>query len=174
MADESRRSFLKRGLLGSALLVSAGALGGLGLSLWPTLSITPQRPLVILNATELSIVAALAETITPGTDPIAVAHRVDSFISSLEAPDQRDVQRLLHLVESALFGLVLDGRARPFSRATIAQRTAALGRMRDSRVTLRRGGYQVLRRLIGAARWTDEAAWPTLGYVGPPQLVIPT
>ena len=174
MADESRRSFLKRGLLGGALLASAGALGALGLSLWPTRRVTPQRALVVLSGTELSIVAALAEAITPGTEPIAVAHRVDAFIAALEEAERRDVQQLLQLVESAVFGVLLDGRARPFSCASVAARSRALASMRDSRITLRRGGYQVLRRLVGAARWTDEAAWSTLGYVGPPQLVVPT
>ncbi len=171
---DTRRGFLRRGLLGGALLAGIGAASALGLSLWPTARRTPRRPLLVLDETELSILAAMAEAIAPGADGLEIAHRADAFLVAQGDLPLRDLRRLLRLVESGAVGAILDGRPRPFTRLDVEGRAAALRAMRDSRLALRRGGYQVLRRLLLSARWTDPAAWPALGYVGPPQLGAPT
>lgn len=174
MTSPSRRSFLRRGLLGGALLVGAGTLGGIGLALWPTRRAAPRRALHVLDPVELSILVAAVEVMAPGGDALEVAHRADEFLSAQSEPNRRDVRRLLHLLESGLFGALLDARPIPFSRLSLAGRARALQAMRDSRLMLRRGGYQVLRRLCTSMRWTDPGAWPTIGYLGPPQIGTPT
>ena len=174
MASSSRRRFLRRGLIGGALLLGAGAAGALGLQLWPTRMRRPRRAPQVLDTRELSIVAAAAEVIAPGGDALEVAHRVDEFLSGQGPPSQRDFRRLLLLLESGLAGALLDGRPAPLSRLSLDGRARALEAMRDSRLDVRRGGYQVLRRLCASMRWTDPAAWAELGYVGPPQIGPPT
>jgi hypothetical protein len=170
VASESRRTFLKKGLLGGALLACAG----LGLSLWPTRRIAPRRPLVMLDELELSIFASIAEAMSPGADAIEIAHRVDALIVAQSATPRHDLGRLLRLLENGLVGALLDARPRPFTRSSIEARAAALRAMRDSRLAVRRSGYQVLRRLVQSARFTDPAAWAEFGYAGPPQLAGPT
>ncbi len=107
---------------------------------------------------------------SPGADAVEVAHRADAFLAGQGPIALRDLGRLLRLVESGLAGALLDARPRPFSHLSIEGRRAALWAMRDSRLTVRRGGYHVLRRLVQAARFTDPATWPTIGYPGPPTL----
>jgi hypothetical protein len=167
---ESRRSFLKKGLVGGALL----AVSGVGLSLWPTRRVTPRRGLLFLDERELSIVAAMAEVIVPGGDPVDVAHRVDAFLSPMSSGSVHDLKKLLRLVENGFAGAILDGRPQPFSRASMEARRRTMESMQDSRIALRRGGYQALRRLLVAARWTDPSLWPSIDYPGPPQLTVPT
>ena len=166
----SRRSFLRKGLLGGAIL----AAGGLGLSLWPTRMVAPRRPLVALDAFGLSIVASIAEAMSPGVDGVEVAHRADAFLAGQGEASLHDLGRLLRLVENGLAGVLFDLRPQPFSRMSIEGRQRALAAMRASRLALRRGGYHVLRRIVQAAHFTDPAVWPTLGYLGPPQLQGPT
>jgi hypothetical protein len=166
----TRRQLLKRGLFGGALL----AAGGLGISLWPTKRVTPRRPTTAVDGFGLSMFAAIAEVMTPGADPVEVAHRADDFLAGQAPGDLVDLGRLLRLLENGVANGLFTGRPMPFSRMSIDARRTVLFSMRDSRLTLRRGGYQVLRRIVVASRWTDPAAWSTLGYGGPPQLAGPT
>jgi hypothetical protein len=161
---------LKTGLLGGALLFT----GGLGLSLWPTRKQhAPVRALEVLDERAFAVLAAITATMIPSADPIAVAHFVDETFAARPPAMQRDLLRLLALVESGLWGALLDGRPRPFTRLPPEGRVAALEAMRDSRLALRRSGYQVLRRLAVSAHWCQPARWAELGYAGPPELVRP-
>src|SRR5262245_19080471 len=113
--DMNRRSFLKKGLLGGALL----ALGGAGLALAPTRHVaSPTSALLVLDDRAFQILAAVAARIVPlpDADPVAVAHSVDLTLSRAAPETQTDLVKLLGLFENALPGLLLDGRALPFTR----------------------------------------------------------
>ena len=170
-SDQGRRSFLRVGVLGGGVLAAFGA----GLALWPVRRVhVPRRALQVLDATELAILAEVASAIAPTGDPVEIAHRIDELFSTQDEASRRDLRRLLRFVESGLAGALLDGRPRPFSHLSDQGKVAALSAMRDSRLALRRGGYQALRRLALSMCWAPPGSWARLGYAGPPELVVPT
>jgi hypothetical protein len=110
-----RRGFLELGLWGGALLGAAGA----GLALWPsTVRYRPRGPLRVLDAAAFNALAHVAARVIAldDADPARVAEDVDRTLSLGTDESAADFNKLLHLVESALFGLLLDGRPRNFSR----------------------------------------------------------
>jgi hypothetical protein len=164
-----RRDFLKKGLLGSALL----ALGGGGLLLYPGRRLaTPTQALRVLDERAFQVMVAIAARIVPypGADAVVIAHAVDTALSYTAPESQADLVKLLGLFENALPGLLLDGRAAPFTRLDPDAQDRALEHWRDSRLVLRRSGYHALRRLCLGAYYADPIAWPTLHYRGPPDL----
>lgn len=165
----NRRSFVQRGLFGGALLV----LGGGGLALYPTRRLaSPTRPLRVLDDRGFQVMVAIAARViaAPDVDPVALAERVDESLTRTPPEAQADLANLLGLFENALPGLLLDGRAGPFTRLDGPAQDHVLESWRDSRLVLRRGGYHALRRLCLIAYYGDERAWPSIHYGGPPDV----
>lgn len=171
----NRRTFIRRGLLGGALL----ALGGsIGLATWSSdrRMREPRRALRALDERQFAVLAAVAARTVgdPKADPIEVAHRIDDQMA-LAVPEARaDFGKLLLLMENALAGFLLDGRAKPFTRLSPAAQDDVLTAWRTSHLTLRRSGYAVLRKLTEASWYAMPASWPDTGYPGPPTLQVPT
>lgn len=166
----NRRSFVKRGLVGGILLA---AFGGVGISLWPrALGIRPRRRLRCLDTTEFAILAAVAArtVVAPNADAAEIAHGVDALMA-LEFPEsQRDFRRLLRLFNNPITQLLLDGRLRRFSDLSDAEKDVELEAWRDSRLALRRGGYNALRKLTLSAYYASPGGWQGLHYPGPPSI----
>ncbi len=158
----NRRSFLKRGIFGGVLLAVAGGTG-LALRATKTRAFTSK----ILSATEAAVLAAVAEVVVPKADGKVIVERIDTSISYLAPESQSDFKLLLGLVESALAGFLFDARTAPFTTLTAEDRIAVLGRWRDSRLAIRRSGYQALRKSCLAAFYGDPATWAEAGYAGP-------
>jgi hypothetical protein len=167
----TRRGFLVRGLVGGALLGTAG------LALWPTRGgPRSRRALKVLDERRFTVLCAVAaRTVTaPNADPVEIAHRVDETLSRATPEAQNDFRQLLLLVENALSGLLLDGRVRPFTRLGPEAQDAVLAAWRDSRLVLRRSGYHSLRKLTQAAYYSYPESWAACGYPGPPTISQPT
>lgn len=164
-----RRTFIKRGLVGGAILLLGG---GAGLALAPTKEqATPAGPLLALEPRGFQVLVAVAKRVLPaGADAASVAQQVDSLLSRAAPESQKDFGRLLMLFENALPGLLFDGHVLPFTRLSPESQDAVLLRWRDSKLTLRRTGYQALRRICLAVFYADEASWPALGYHPPSDL----
>lgn len=166
----NRRTFVKRGLLGGLLLAAGGSLG---LALWPTTRMRPPtRALQALDGRQFAILTAVAARTlqAPDADPVEIAHRCDDRLAISYPEVRHEIGQLLFLLESGLAGLVLDGRARPFTHLDGDDQDAALAHWRDSRLAVRRGGYAALRKLTQSVWYAAPAAWPETGYPGPPQL----
>lgn len=161
-----RRSLLKKGLLGGFLLLLGG---GSGLAYFPTRDGFPVPPqLLSLNPSRFEVLAAVAARVVPsGADAAAVALEVDCILSYAVVETRQDIEKLLGLFENALPGLLLDGRALPFTRLTEAGQDEVLESWRTSRLALRRSGYQALRKLCMVAYWTQPSAWAAIGYDPP-------
>lgn len=161
-----RRAFLKRGLAGGALLAIAGA----GLSLIPSKRIaTATAPLLVLDDTAFQAMAAISARVLPeDADPSTIAMGVDRALVYAPLEAQHDLVQVLHLFESALVGLLLDGRPHPFTRLDAEAQDRALFAFRDSRIALRRGAYQALRKLALSVYYADARSWPKMHYGGPP------
>jgi hypothetical protein len=162
----NRRTFLRTGLFGGALL----ALGGAGLALYPTRHVaSPLRPLRVLDDRGFQVLVAIARRVIvdPGADGAAIAQGVDELASRMPREVQRDINRLLGLFESALGGLLLDGRATPFTRLSPEAQDGVLAKWRSSRLALRRGGYQGLRKLCSVAHYMEPWSWAAIGFPAP-------
>jgi hypothetical protein len=165
----NRRRFVQRGLFGAALLL----LGGGGLSLYPTRHLaSPSKPLRVLDDRGFQVIVAVAARVitAPDADPAVLAERIDESLSRVPPEAQADLASLIGLFENALPGLLLDGRATPFTRLDGPAQDRALASWRDSSLVVRRSGYHALRRLCFIAYYGDERAWPGIHYSGPPDV----
>ena len=162
-----RRQFIKRSVFGSALL----GLGGLtGVALWPgDRSVRADRPLLCLTERTFPILVAVAARVlrTTTAQPAAVAYRVDEALRSARPEAARDINRALLLLENALTGFLLRGRARPFSELTVDEQDVALLAWRDSPLLVLNGAYHALRKLCLAAHYANEDAFSDARYPGP-------
>jgi hypothetical protein len=169
----NRRSFLRKGALAGVLLFAGGA----GLALFPTRrSYTPRKHLKALDEKRFAILAAVAARIVqaPGVDPVGIAHGIDETIDLWVEENRADFLKLLGLFDNGLAGLILDGHARPFTHLGPEAQDKALEAWRDSRILLRRAGFQTLRKLTAAVHWSNPTNWASSGYAGPPTLSVPT
>ena len=161
-----RRTFLKRGLVGGALL----ALSAAGLALWPgDRSAAPRRPLAVLSPRAFPVLVAVAARVLQGTtaDPVEIAARIDQSLLRASPEAQRDLNRVLMLLENALGGLLLRQSPRPFTLLSSDEQDAALLQWRGSSVVLLRGAYQSLRKLCLGAHWAVPLSGKAAGYAGP-------
>jgi Gluconate 2-dehydrogenase subunit 3 len=172
-----RRGFLRKGLIGGALLLVGGALpialrGG-----WR--GPAPKRPLALLTPEEHAIFAAVAARIVPGdgagpawpsSQAVDCAGKVDALMAQTHPRVGAEFRQLLHLFENALGGLCTNFQPTPFSRCTPAQQDARLETWRYSRVALLRSGYQALKRLAQATYYSSPETYALVGYPGPPEV----
>ena len=162
-----RRSLIKRGLFGGALLFVGSAVG---VGIIPgDVSVKPSGALFAISAKAFPVLAAVAARVLAGTtaSPVDVAMKVDGALRYASPEAQKDLSSALLLLENALTGLLLRGRPTPFTELDEAGQDAALHAWRDSRLTVLRGGYHALRKLCLAAHYATPAGWPDTGYPGP-------
>ena len=100
---------------------------------------------------------------------------------SLQPGAAEDFRRMLHVVESPAYNLLLSGKPDRFSDLTPERRERYLQAWRDSPVGLKRTAFQALKRLAMFAAYADPGPsgtnpnWAALGYPGPSHdLPVPT
>lgn len=166
----SRRTVLRYGLGGAALL----AAGGVGLSLRSTVLRAPRRPPRVLSPEEFSILAAVAERIAPGgngfppASELEVAEKIDDYLFFKPDEVRAEFRQVLHLLENALAGLLLDLRPRTFTGSSPAQQDAILADWQHSRLHVRRTAFVALHGLCTATYYSNPATYALVGYPGPP------
>ena len=171
--SRSRRSILRVGLWGSALL-GASAIIGRSLSgyVLPPGVVRPST----LSDKELLVLAAAVQRLVatdgpdaPSPDGLALASWLDSYLAGLDAPLRRDLRALLHLLEhgSSLFRL----RATRFTHLSPDEQDATLEDWSQSVLSVRRQGFQALRSLAFVAYYRDDRTFALLGYPGP--MILP-
>jgi len=180
----ARRSFLKKGLLGAALLLVGGALpialrGGLERA-------RPRGALRLFTAREYAIFAAIAARIVgdegaggataaatawPSAEALDCAGKTDALMALAHPAAGAELRQLLHLFDNGLLGLFTNLQPTPFTRLAPAAMDARIDAWRTSRVALLRSGYQALKRLAQATYYSSPELYPRVGYPGPP--VVP-
>lgn len=100
--------------------------------------------------------------------------RVVGLIASLPNLDDRmRLKQLLDALGSPFVNLALAGRFARFDRLDLDGRVAVLRGWGDSRIQLRRSGFQALKRLVNIAYYGwpmadgSHPAWRAVGYPGP-------
>jgi Gluconate 2-dehydrogenase subunit 3 len=169
----SRRSLLKRGVLGGALLAVGGA-GFLALRAGKRLP-PPSDGLHVFSEQEFAVLDALAHRLVaplpgwPTVEEVGVARAVDRIAERVEPSARAELKQLLGLFDNALAGFVFGGRTQPFTALGAAAQDRVLEEWRDSRVALRRTGYNALRTLVLAGYYQSPLTWKPIGYPGPDQ-----
>jgi hypothetical protein len=168
-----RRVFLKRTLLGGAALAIAGAVP---LALRRTRLIPIPEPLRFFTEREYAIFSAVADRVVQGplsARQLRVTEKTDALMAAADPDSQRDLRQLLALFDNALAAFVFDGRLQTFTELDPAAQDRALVQWRDSRLAVRRSGFQALQRLSLAMAYSDPRTYEGIGYPGPPVLVRP-
>jgi hypothetical protein len=169
----SRRTLLKRGVVGGALL----AAGGAGLLAFRAGKRVPPPPdgLRVFSEAQFAVLDALAHRLVaplagwPTVEEVGVARAVDRIAERLEPSAQAELKQLLGLFDNALAGFVFGGRSQPFTALDAAAQDTVLEEWRDSRIALRRTGYNALRTLVLAGYYQSPLTWKPIGYPGPPE-----
>jgi len=171
-AGLSRRSLIKRGVVGGALLAAGGA-GFLALRGGASVTL-PADGLLVFSPAQFAVLDAVARRMVrprpgwPTVDEVGVARAADRIAARVEPSAQKELRQLLGLFENALAGLLFGGRTRPFTRLDGAEQDAVLAEWRDSRLPVRRTGHAALRTLVLAGYYQSPSIWPAVGYSGPP------
>jgi len=167
--SDSRRGFLKKGLIGGAVL----AAGGLG---WLALRPSQEEPLpagglTVLAPLEYSVLAAVARRMLPprqGFPTLDVAAACDVILTKVDDTARRETRQLINIFENAALGLLFGLRVTPFTRLPPDEQDAVLREWRDSRLLIRRTGYVALRSLVMAGYFASKETWGAVNYPGPP------
>jgi hypothetical protein len=173
----TRRQFLKAGIAGGALLVAVRAAYG-------PLSPDPIAPedagftYNVLGTKERTVLAGVVPVMLAGALPadpaereravVAVIRGVDQAVSGLPPSVQEEVAQLFTLLGFPLTRRLLAGVGSPWLQASPAAVRKFLERWRGSSFALLRSAYAALHELIMAAWYGNPAAWPAIGYPGPP------
>lgn len=160
-----RRTLLKAGL-GGAVLLAAG-----GVAILAGRDATRDRA-AVLGA----VVPALLEGALPA-EPAARADAVRRCVAAtvvaiegLAPASQAELAQLFALLGSAPGRLLLAGVRDDWPAADTAEVAAFLEGWRRHSATLLRSGYGALHDLVLGSWYADPAAWPAIGYDGPPAL----
>lgn len=157
--------------MGGALL-ALGGLGALSLRKGPPRDL-PREGLGVLDAREYAVMAALAARIVPDrpgfptVEELSTAVAADALLQKMDASVRAEMKQLLRLFENALTNALFGGRPRPFTSLSPPTQDEVLREWRDSRLEVRRTGYQALRGLVLAAYYGDARTWAAVGYPGP-------
>ncbi len=166
-----RRSLLKRGLLGGALLAAGGA-GFLALRTGKRVPL-PAGGLHVFSESEYGVLDALAHRLIgslpgwPSVEEVGVALAVDRIAERAEPSVRSELKQLLGLFDNALAGFLFGGRSEPFTALPPVAQDRVLEEWRDSRIAVRRTGYNALRTLVLAGYFQSPLTWKPIGYPGP-------
>src|SRR5688572_19331700 len=127
---QTRRSLIKRGLFGSALLALGGA-GGLAIRRGEAVAL-PAEGLKVLGAREYAVLVAIARRMIPERqafptpDALRVAFEADRVLDKADETSQVEVRQLLELFDNALAGFLLGRRITPFTKLSPDDQDAVL------------------------------------------------
>ncbi|MSP63723.1 MAG: hypothetical protein EXR72_25935 [Myxococcales bacterium] len=165
-----RRRFLRRTLLGGALLTLGGTIArhATGYTLDPAIA----ARLRVLSHKEYLILAAICRRMLApdeggavSPDEIEAALVIDGYLAGLPDAISSDVRALLHLVEHT--PLLFDLRFSRFTHLDGAAQDAVLDGWATSRIDLRRRGFQALKALAMLGYYDDPRTFAILDYTGP-------
>jgi hypothetical protein len=163
-----RRTLIKAGLAGTALLAVAG--GALVL-------LDPGRRQGRLTSGGRALFAAVARTVVGPllpSDPGELRHALDEHLARMEStitampPAVRsEVDEMVALLVNGAGRLALTGQRSAWAEADVPEVSATLQGLRFSSLALRQQVYHALRDLTNAAYFADPAACRGIGYPGP-------
>lgn len=162
----SRRSFLKLGLVGGALLGAAGAAS------W----FVGRDPVDDRREVLAAAIGAMLDGALPAQPPAretaisTTLSEVEIAIAGLPPATQAELAQLFALAAAAPSRFVLTGLANSWSDASPAEVADVLQRWRTHRLALLQSAYHGLHDLVLGTWYAAETHWEAIGYPGPPRL----
>ncbi len=164
-----RRTLLKVGALGSAVLaVAGGAAWVFTERAWSGQALT---------ATGRQVLGAVARAVLDGTLPADAAAaqaaidahlaRMNTTVVGMPPGVQAEVNELLTILGTAAGRIGLAGLTTAWGQASVAQLQGVLQDMRTSSLAPKQQAYHALRDLTHAAYFADAGTWAAMGYPGP-------
>lgn len=175
-AHLSRRSLLKVGLVGTALLATAGVTASLsGCS-----SATPASGYAVLRLSDLPFLRALIPVVLEGAVPATsmgatVAATLKGMDRSLHAVSPellKLTQQLFDVLGMAISRGPLTGVWGSWENAHPDDVRHFLDRWQNSSLSLLRMGHASLLQMVQMAWYAQPESWGHCGYPGPPQYVL--
>ena len=169
-----RRSLLKLGLIGSALLAGGGYLATRLTDGTPIGRLPQARH---LDAAAQTLLAKVFEAVLDAMLPADARQRealvtaavggLDQGLGRMPLHIQRELKDLLGLLALAPARALLTGRWRGWAAATVPETQALLTGLRTSSVELRRLVYVTVHDLATASYYALPQTWAAIGYRGP-------
>jgi len=169
-----RRRFLRRTLLGAALLGVGGTvlrhLSGYRLdrATAERLRVLSPKEAIVLSAVAARMLAA-DQPGAPSPDEVGVVPAIDGYLAGLPEALSSDVRALLQLVEHS--PLLFAARPARFTHLDAAAQDAVLAGWESSALDVRRRGFTALKSLCVLGYYGDPRTHAILGYPGP---LVPT
>jgi hypothetical protein len=152
----SRRTFIKVGIAGGAVLVAARWL---------------DRPAAVAAAPGYQFLDTQTAALTARAKAIEeVTGGFDRAVAGLSPAVRKEVGELFAILSFAPVRLLLTGLWSPVEESSADEIAAFLTRWRHSRFELQRAAYQALTQLIQAAWYGNSASWAFIGYPGAPAI----
>lgn len=168
----SRRTFIAAGIVGGAALGAA--------YWWRQSPFASRGDAIGVDRHAIAIIAAIVPAMLGGVLPPLDPQRAASItatvggvrlaIEGLPPAAQGELAQLFALLAFAPARVALARVSAPWSEASVPEVDAFLERWRQSRFQLFRSAYDALHQLVLAAWYGQPAAWPAIGYPGPPLL----
>jgi len=178
MRCESRRRFLKTGVLGALALSGASFVGR-----WARASEQSAGSYAFFRGTDIALArAVLTSFVEAGLpkDPAARAAAIDEalvvadrYFSSFSLAVQADALQAFDLLNSWLVRRWIAGVSAPWESASTQEVSAFLEGFRTSRFDTFRQIYRLLEGMATVGWYGRPASWPQLGYPGPVQIARP-
>lgn len=167
--DLNRRSFLKLGLAGTAVLGVAGlgaTLAGCGKT-----EEAAAAGFRFLRDADLKLLKALIPVALEGRPDAAIAidglPLLDALLLRAAPPAQKELRKLFDLLHLTPTRWLTTGVRKPWDEASAEDVGRFLARWRDSSVGLFNAGYRVLIKLATAPYYAQPAGYKSAGYPGP-------
>jgi hypothetical protein len=165
IAASTRRDFLKKSLLGTLALGSAGFLAQCKRRV--TMTPRPEGALVF-DAPQFKTLTGFCQGVLPASETQAaraVPYRIDAEVSHWSPKDQAQVKSLLVLIENGPRYFFFNWR--PFVRLAPSERQEYLRGWESSRFGFRRQAFQALRMLAQFYFYSQDETWKAISYDGP-------
>ena len=177
----SRRTFLKTGIVGGAVLATGGLLTrGTFWGNGAQLGSFDGVPFRFLTRKDQQLMRAVVPVVLTGAiqgDPAQLRARaesviagVDRAIAGLQPAVQKELRQLFNLLNLAPFRMACAGVWSPWEDATPTAVDGFLNRWQNSSVSLFRSAYDAIQQLTCACWYGNPHSWTAIGYPGPPQL----
>lgn len=163
-----RRTWLKVGVIGGAVLALGGGLALLARPGWEQGRLTPAG-----RAMFGALADAVLDGLLPAAGPARQAAlqaqlaRLEATVAGLPPPVQAEIEQLSALLLHPAGRVALAGLSADWAEASVADVQAALQGLRMSRLDTKQQVYHALRELNNGAWFADPGAWPAIGYPGP-------
>jgi hypothetical protein len=162
-----RRTWLKLGLVGGAVVALGGGMLALVRPGWTDGRLTPPGR---------ELFAAVARTVLDGllpagaaAQPALQAHldRLEDTVRSMPAVVQAEIAEMTALLLHPFGRRALTGLEVEWAQATPAELGPVLQGLRESQLAIRQQVYHALRDLTNGAYFADPSTWSVIGYPGP-------